>query len=87
MARADIKVRPKLLGEREKYRAAPHGRRKAKAKEKNREKRARRDTGDGKRRAGANSACQEVAYSSRTKASRGTRVRLEARLGTKLGLG
>lgn len=35
-----------------------------------------------KRRAGANLACQEVAYSSRTKASRGTRARLEAALGT-----
>lgn len=38
--------------------------------------------GRAKRRAGANLACQEVAYSSRTKASRGTRARLEAALGT-----
>lgn len=35
----------------------------------------------GGRRAGANLACQEVAYSSRTKASLGTRARLEAGLG------
>lgn len=35
-----------------------------------------------RRRAGANLACQEVAYSSRTKASPGTRARLEAALGT-----
>jgi len=38
-----------------------------------------------KRRAGANLACQEVAYSSRTKASRGTRARLEAALGSRTG--
>lgn len=63
-----------------------NGRERDVREEENKEKRARRDTSGGKRRAGANLACQEVAYSSRTKASRGTRARLEARLGTKLGL-
>lgn len=46
------------------------------------EDRRRERYGRAKRRAGANLACQEVAYSSRTKASRGTRARLEAALGT-----
>jgi len=44
--------------------------------------RRRERYGRAKRRAGANLACQEVAYSSRTKASRGTRARLEAALET-----
>lgn len=51
-------------------------RRRGRKRGEDREKRARRDTSGGKRRAGANLACQEVAYSSRTKASRGTRARL-----------
>lgn len=74
-------------GEKEKNTEEENGReRDVREEERYKEKRARRDTSGGKRRAGANLACQEVAYSSRTKASRGTRARLEARLGTKLGL-